>query len=178
MDLFAAHQACAADRECAKQCIRNYMKRYEYICKDTLGKEQLSCTEYGRIHNGGPGGCASWTDHYVELMNGKCQDEFALENAMSHDTQQQVVPTTKLSTANEAVEETDKAVAEETQQVPDTTGHMDERQQQHMVTSQRESNKIGHVDGKQQQVADPDDRYARFRAMLRRYHMRQRIAHH
>ena len=43
---------CALDKECASQCVQNYMKRYaaHYNCP-------MTCKGFAREHNGGPNGC-------------------------------------------------------------------------------------------------------------------------
>ncbi|CAF1207806.1 unnamed protein product [Adineta ricciae] len=49
-------QACAADKDCADQCVRAYMQRYANRC---TGGRTPTCRDYARVHNGGPGGCKS-----------------------------------------------------------------------------------------------------------------------
>ena len=51
------------------------MDRYAYGCASTLHKsvENLNCYDYGRLHNGGPNGCAeASTLAYVRAMKEKC----------------------------------------------------------------------------------------------------------
>ncbi|KAF6033744.1 hypothetical protein EB796_007947 [Bugula neritina] len=54
-------QSCAASDSCARGCIQSYMSRYGGLCAGQLGKStsQLTCQDYGRLHNGGPNGCSS-----------------------------------------------------------------------------------------------------------------------
>ncbi|KAI3383419.1 hypothetical protein SNEBB_002787 [Seison nebaliae] len=59
-------EECALNKECAEECIRNYMKRYGKFC---MKSNDISCVNYGRIHNGGPYGCRhSYTENYGDKI--------------------------------------------------------------------------------------------------------------
>lgn len=55
------------------------------MCRTQLNKRYLSCTDYGRMHNGGgPNGCqVERTLNYVSLMEQRCTD---LELGISYIT--------------------------------------------------------------------------------------------
>ena len=47
-------QSCSIDVDCATQCVRAYLDRYGEKC---TGSTNITCAQYGGIHNGGPKGC-------------------------------------------------------------------------------------------------------------------------
>ena len=49
---------CAKNEDCAKQCVKNYMKRHGASCT-RKAYYQITCDEFAGIHNGGAGGCNS-----------------------------------------------------------------------------------------------------------------------
>ncbi|KAF6033745.1 hypothetical protein EB796_007948 [Bugula neritina] len=58
-----------------KRCIRSYMSNYASTCAGHLGKStsQLTCQDYGRLHNGGPYGCRrSSTLSYAARIASRC----------------------------------------------------------------------------------------------------------
>lgn len=86
-----AYKQCAFDDPCARRCIRSYMSRYDFLCKEDLGgKSDLTCEDYGRMHNGGgPSGCSQprTLDYYVNvLMKHRCIEELSILNG---DSQQE-----------------------------------------------------------------------------------------
>lgn len=74
-----------SDETCARSCIKAYMERYQPLCKTELSKSALSCEDYGRLHNGGPFGCAhNFTQiGYVEsLMRPLCVAELRMDQGL------------------------------------------------------------------------------------------------
>ncbi|KAF6022081.1 hypothetical protein EB796_019609 [Bugula neritina] len=68
-------RSCAADDTCSRTCVQNYMSRYARRCARQLGKpkSQLTCQDYGRLHNGGPNGCRkSSTISYAARISSQC----------------------------------------------------------------------------------------------------------
>lgn len=72
---FVDWKTCSFDETCARQCITNFMMRYAPICARELSKspQDLTCLNFGRIHNGGPHGCKKTsTLAYDDVMRRKC----------------------------------------------------------------------------------------------------------
>ncbi|KAF6035514.1 hypothetical protein EB796_006171 [Bugula neritina] len=68
-------KSCAASDSCSRTCVRNYMSRYASTCARHLGKStsQLTCQDYGRLHNGGPSGCSKYsTLSYAAKISSRC----------------------------------------------------------------------------------------------------------
>ena len=66
---------CAKDDTCARWCIKLYMQANEGTCATDLGATvaDLSCHHYGRLLNGGSGGCSdAGTCPYVALTRQTC----------------------------------------------------------------------------------------------------------
>ena len=66
---------CAKDETCARWCIKLYMRLHENQCASDLGgtNSSLVCHHYGRIFNGGSGGCSSTdTCDYVDSVRSVC----------------------------------------------------------------------------------------------------------
>ena len=55
------YQRCAKDKSCSERCVHAYMERYARRC---TGGRQPTCQDYAKIHNGGPNGCHSSSNHY------------------------------------------------------------------------------------------------------------------
>ena len=75
--LLSEWKECAFDDECARLCIKEYMKRYQGLCLGDLGsgitEAQLKCHDFGRLHNGGPFGCSNKaTCGYVSRIKESC----------------------------------------------------------------------------------------------------------
>ena len=75
--LLSEWKECAFDDECARLCIKEYMKRYQSLCLGDLGsgitEAQLKCHDFGRLHNGGPFGCSNKaTCGYVSRIKESC----------------------------------------------------------------------------------------------------------
>ncbi|KAI3385204.1 hypothetical protein SNEBB_001946 [Seison nebaliae] len=49
-------KSCSLSKSCADSCVKKYMARYGTFC--TKGRTP-TCSDYARIHNGGPYGCRS-----------------------------------------------------------------------------------------------------------------------
>lgn len=63
---------CATNENCARQCVENYMERYGTYCTDKPNN-QITCEEFGGIHNGGPTGCdSSATADYRDKVTQCC----------------------------------------------------------------------------------------------------------
>ncbi|RNA32748.1 lysozyme [Brachionus plicatilis] len=58
---------CSNSKNCAEGCVRAYMNRYSSFC--SLGS---TCAHMGRIHNGGPNGCANNNTEYYGWLIDRC----------------------------------------------------------------------------------------------------------
>ncbi|KAF6031812.1 hypothetical protein EB796_009871 [Bugula neritina] len=62
MEIPIRWRECAKDLACAEKVIKRFFATNAQKCADDLNKsllEDLTCSDYMRLHTGGPGGCGS-----------------------------------------------------------------------------------------------------------------------